>query len=72
MTCRLLGKYDEADQWLRPVLAWAERLGDHRGNKNEGLRLLKRARDEYKTAGFDESWKEVWDNINARIKAVSQ
>ena len=27
--------------------------------------------DEYKAAGFDESWKEVWDNINARIAAVN-
>ena len=88
MTYRLLGKYNEAGQWLRPVLAWAERLGEHsaigqasedlgeievaRGNKAEGLRLLKRARDEYKAAGFDESWKEIWENINARIAAVGK
>jgi len=26
MTYRLLGQYDEAQKWLRPVLAWAERL----------------------------------------------
>lgn len=88
MTYRLLGRFDEAGQWLRPVLAWAERLGDHsaigqasedlgeieiaRGHKNEGLKMLKRARDEYKAAGFDQSWKEIWDNINARLQAVGQ
>lgn len=88
MTYRLLGDLEKAGQWLRPVLAWAERLGEHsaigqacedlgeievaRGNKSEGLRLLKRARDEYKAAGFDESWKEIWDNINERISAVAK
>lgn len=88
MTYRLIGDFDRAGEWLRPVLAWAERLGDHsaigqacedlgeiaaaRGNKYEGLRLLKRARDEYRAAGFDESWPDIWDNINERISAVSQ
>lgn len=83
MTYRHLGRFDEAAQWLRPVLAWAERLGDHSaigqacedlgeaaigiGNREEGLVLLRRAREEYKKAGFDQSWKEVWDNINRRI-----
>ena len=86
MTYRLLGRYDEAGQWLRPVLAWAERLGNHsaigqacedlgeievaKGNKASGLELLKRARDEYQAAGFDESWADIWDNINKRIAEV--
>lgn len=88
MTYRLLGDLDKAGQWLRPVLAWAERLGNHsaigqacedlgeieiaRGNKSKGLEMLRRARDEYKTAGFDQSWQDIWDNINDRIKTVSQ
>lgn len=83
MTYRLLGKLDEAGQWLRPVLAWAERIENHsaigqacedlgeieiaRGNKAEGLKFLKRARDEYKAAGFDQSWEEIWSSINKRI-----
>jgi tetratricopeptide (TPR) repeat protein len=83
MSYRMLGQFDKAGQWLRPVLAWAERLGDNsaigqacedlgeiaiaQGRKSDGLSLLKRAREEYKKAGFDQSWKEVWDNINTRI-----
>ncbi|MBD3257966.1 hypothetical protein GF377_06000 [candidate division GN15 bacterium] len=86
MTYRKMGELEKAKQWLRPVLAWAERLGDHsaigqacedlgevaiaEGNKAEGLAMLQRARDEYKAAGFDESWKEIWDNINKRISEV--
>jgi len=87
MVYRMLGRFDKAGQWLRPVLAWAERLGDHSaiaqacedlgeiaiatGKPNDGLALLKRARDEYRLAGFDQSWKEVWDNINKRISEIS-
>ena len=86
MTYRLLGELDEAATWLRPVLAWAERLGNHsaigqacedlgevalgKGDRTEGLKLLMRARDEYRKAGFDTSWPEVWDNINKRITEV--
>ena len=86
MTYRLLGNFDEAGKWLRPVLAWAERIENHsaigqasedlgeiafaQGKKSEALTYLKRARDEYKLAGFDTGWPEIWDNINARIKAV--
>jgi len=83
MTYRMLGKYDDAAQWLRPVLAWAERIENHsaigqacedlgeiaiaQGKKGEGVALLKRARDEYKAAGFDRTWPEVWENINKRL-----
>lgn len=83
MTYRLLGQYEEAQKWLRPVLAWAERLGNNSaigqacedlgecqialGNKAEGLKYLKQAREEYKKVGFNESWPEIWDNINQRI-----
>lgn len=86
MTHRRLGNYEEAGRWLRPVLAWAERIENRSaigqacedlgeaaiglGNKAEGLKLLKRARDEYKIEGYDESWKEVWEHINARIAEV--
>ena len=86
MTLRLLGKHEEALTWLRPVLAWAERLGNHsaigqacedmgeiafaKGNKSDALKYLKRAKAEYKEAGFNTSWQEIWENINTRIKTV--
>jgi tetratricopeptide (TPR) repeat protein len=86
MAYRATGQLDKAGQWLRPVLAWAERLEDHSaigqaceelgeiaiatGKKSDGLMLLKRARDEYKTAGFDQSGKEAWNGINKRIEQV--
>jgi tetratricopeptide (TPR) repeat protein len=88
MANRLAGNLDEAEKWLRPVLAWAERLENHsavgqacedmaeirisRGNEKEGLALLKRARSEYKAAGFDESWPEIWNGINIRIDQVEK
>ena len=83
MTYRLLGNLDEAGKWLRPVLAWAERIDNHgaigqacedlgeieiaRGNKPGGLKLLERARSEYKKEGYDRNWPEIWSNINGRI-----
>ena len=86
MTYRLLKKYDEAGKWLRPVLAWAERLNNHSaigqacedlgeieaavGNKTAALKFFRRARDEYQAAGFDQSWPEVWDGIKARIATI--
>ncbi len=86
MTYRVAGDLKSAGQWLRPVLAWAERLGDHsvigqaceelgeiavaQGRKSEGLAMLERAREEYKKAGFNESWPEVWENINKRLQKL--
>ena len=83
-----MGDLANAAKWLRPVLAWAERLGNHsaigqtcedlgeiaivQGRKAEGIDLFKRARDEYKKAGFDETWPEVWENINERLQQLGQ
>ncbi len=83
MTHRFLGNYKEARQWLRPVLAWAERLENHgaigqacedlgeadiaENLSQSGLEFLKRARDEYKLEGYDKSWPDIWDGINKRI-----
>lgn len=88
MTYRSLGDLVNAGRWLRPVLAWAERLGHHSvigqacedlgeieivyGRRVEGKKLLERARDEYKTAGFDETWPEAWENINRRLEQLAQ
>ena len=88
MTLRRLGRYEEAASWLRPVLAWAERLGDHSaigqacedlgeialagGDTAQGLKLLQRARREYRAAGFDTSWPEVWQHITKRLAELEQ
>jgi len=84
MVYRYLGEFNVAGTWLRPVLAWAERLQDHDmigqscedlgeaaiglGRKDEGLAYLKRARDEYKLAGYATSAPEIWENISKRIE----
>jgi len=86
MAYRMAGNPDEAEKWLRPVLAWAERLQNHsvigqalqdlaevaitRGQTAEGLEMLKRARSEYKLAKFDETWPEIFNDIDKRIKQV--
>jgi len=88
MTYRYLGQFDEAGKWLRPVLAWAERIENHsaigqalqdlgeieiaRKNKGEGLKMVKRAREEYRLAKFNETWPEVWDGINKRINELEK
>lgn len=86
MVYRFLGNYKEAGSWLRPVLAWAERLQDHDmigqacedlgeaavglGKKSEGLEYLKRARDEYKLAGYEKSAPEIWESVNKRLESL--
>lgn len=86
MTYRHLGQWDEAKKWLRPVLAWAERLENHgaigqacedlgealigEGNRADGLKYLRRAREEYLKEGYDKGWPEIWDNINKRLIAL--
>lgn len=87
MTYRKLGKLQEAKQWLRPVLAWAERMGNPgaigqayedlgevaiaEGQKAEGIKMLEQAREHYRAAGYHESWADIWNNINKRIEEVS-
>lgn len=83
MAYRYLGQFDEAGKWLRPVLAWAERIENHgatgqaledlgemeiaQGRRADGLAMLKRAREEYKKEGYDSSWPDIWEGINRRI-----
>jgi hypothetical protein len=84
MTYRLTGQLEEAAKWLRPVLAWAERLGNTtaigqacedlgeveiaKGNKSAGLELLRRAREKYRLENFEKTLPHVWENINKRIE----
>lgn len=86
MTYRRLGQFEEAKRWLRPVLAWAERLENHgaigqacedlgeatigAGEKADGVQLIRRAREEYIRAGYDKTWPEIWENINQRLREL--
>lgn len=83
MTYRLTGQLETAAKWLRPVLAWAERIENHsaigqccedlgeieiaQGKKEAGLQLLKRAREEFQIENFAKTLPHVWENINKRI-----
>ena len=86
MTYRHLGQNEEAAKWLRPVLAWAERL-DHTsaigqasedlgeayialGKKAEGLKLLRQAREAYKKEKWDEQLPEIYQNLEKRIAVL--
>ena len=86
MTYRLLEKYDEAACWLRPSLAWAERLDDHvaigqvsqdlgeveiaKGNRQSGLNLLVQSRDAYEQARYPQECPEIWKAINDHIEQL--
>ena len=86
MTFRLIGKFEDAKKWLRPVLAWAERLEHHsaiaqsledlgeidiaEGNTASGLELLIRARTEFEAAGYKTSMPEVLDSLTVRISKL--
>lgn len=86
MTFRRLGRLDDSEKWLRPVLAWAERIENHaaigqaledlgevaiaRGEKKQGLDLLKRALDEYKLAGYDKDMPEIFTGLKERVRQL--
>jgi tetratricopeptide (TPR) repeat protein len=83
MTYRMVGDLAQAGQWLRPVLAWAERIENHsaiaqalqdlgeidiaEGKNKSGLEQLIRAREEYRTAGYETAAPEIWKALNDRI-----
>jgi tetratricopeptide (TPR) repeat protein len=86
MTYRFLRDYDTAGKWLRPVLAWAERIDNHniiaqaledlgecdiaQGNPARGISLLLRAREEYALDGAEERSPDMWQALNNRIKGL--
>ena len=86
MTYRVLGNLTEAGRWLRPVLAWAERIGNHSaiaqalqdlgeidiadGRKEPGLAQLIRAREEYIAAGYEKASPDILSSLNARINEL--
>lgn len=88
MAYRLVGNSAEAKKWLRPVLAWAERLENHsiiaqasddlgeiartEGHREEALAYLTRARDEYKLDAYDQHSPEIWQSINERLASLGK
>lgn len=86
MTLRKLGRHSEAARWLRPVLAWAERIDHHgvigqaleelgeiaiaEGSIATGKQLLQRALGEYAAAGYAQSRPELVDGIKKRINSL--
>lgn len=88
MTYRLIGNVTEAGKWLRPVLAWAERIENHSaiaqaledlgevdialGKKESGLAQLNRAREEFITAGYEKSAPDILKSLNDRIAELGK
>ncbi|MDZ4723240.1 MAG: tetratricopeptide repeat protein [candidate division Zixibacteria bacterium] len=86
MTYRHLGEYDEAAKWIRPMLAWAERLEDHDaiaqaleemgeieiglGKTKQGVETLKQALKEYRIAGNDKSRPDIFNALVERVKTL--
>jgi tetratricopeptide (TPR) repeat protein len=85
---RMKEDYDQALKWLRPSLAWAERLEFYdvmaqstqdmgeimiaRGEKQQGLEYLKRALDYFKKAGYEQTGLEILTKLTERITELSQ
>jgi tetratricopeptide (TPR) repeat protein len=85
---RMKGDYDQALKWLRPSLAWAERLEYHdvmaqstqdmgeimiaRGEKQQGLVYLQRAMEYFKKAGYEQTGQEILTKLAERIAELSR
>ncbi|MCM2271214.1 MAG: tetratricopeptide repeat protein [candidate division Zixibacteria bacterium] len=86
MAYRLTGQTEKAKQWLRPVLSWAERIGNHSamaqacddlgeiereaGNKAEALKLLTQAREHFKADAYPEHSPAIWRSITERVERL--
>lgn len=85
---RLKGEYEAALKWLRPVLAWAERLGEHSavgqacqdigevhialGDTASGLSYLQRAFAELEKAGYSTNNPEALAELQRRIDELAR
>lgn len=81
-----VGNLEEAKTWLRPVLAWAERLDNAsaiaqacedlgeialaQGDEDGGKKLLERALANYREAGLDEAWPKMYDRLVKRVESL--
>jgi tetratricopeptide (TPR) repeat protein len=85
---RMKGDYDQALKWLRPSLAWAERLEFYdvmaqstedmgeimiaKGDNRQGLEYLRRALDYFRKAGYEQTGQEILAKLTARIAELSR
>lgn len=85
---RMKGDFDAALTWLRPVLAWAERLNNDdvigqasqdmgeimiaRGDKEGGLKLLHRAQGCFEREGYADFAPDILEKLKARIAALEK
>jgi tetratricopeptide (TPR) repeat protein len=85
---RMRGDNDKALKWLRPSLAWAERLENNnvigqacedigeieiaQGDKDDGLRLLKRALSCFEKEGYPDFSPEIYQHLKERIAELSR
>lgn len=84
----MLGRYDEALTWLRPSLAWAERLGNDdvqgqacsdfadiavaRGDRIEAAKMYRRALEHFVKAGYEESDPDLLAKVKAKLAGVEK
>ncbi len=85
---RMKGDHEEALTWLRPVLAWAERLDNEDvigqasqdmgeitiagGDQATGLEMLQRALGCYEREGYADFAPDILEKIKGRIAELSQ
>ena len=83
-----LKRYDEAMTWLRPSLAWAERLGNEdvqgqacfdmgeilaaKGDKRGAVDMFKRSLSHYKNEGYMQSAPEIIAKVEKRIEELAE
>jgi tetratricopeptide (TPR) repeat protein len=84
---RMKGDYDLALTWLRPSLAWAERLEFYdvmaqatqdmgeifvaKGDRIQGLEYLSRALGYFKKAGYEQTGPDILSKLSDRIAELS-
>lgn len=84
----MLGRHDEAMTWLRPSLAWAERLGNEdvqgqacfdmgeilaaKDDKRGAVALFKRALSHYKNEGYMQTAPEIIEKVEKRIAELGE
>jgi tetratricopeptide (TPR) repeat protein len=85
---RMKGDYDRAMTWLRPSLAWAERLENYdvmaqasqdigevmiaKGAGSVGLEYLRRAEEYFRKAGYEQSGPDILTKLTARMAELSR
>jgi tetratricopeptide (TPR) repeat protein len=84
----MLGRYDEALTYLRPSLAWAERLGNDdvqgqacadlgdiavaKGDKAEGAKMYRRSLGHFKKVGYEESAPDIFKKVEDKLAALGK